>query len=177
MTEHDAQYWIRKLELAKHPEGGFYRVTYTADVKIAAAALPPGFSGARAVSTAIYFLLSNQESEEDGSGHFSAFHRLQSDELWHFHAGSPLVVHSITPEGSYAKLVLGPDAEKGEQFQGCIAAGCWFASAPLYPDSFALVSCTVSPGFDFADFELAGRDALSAAYPHHRELVEQFTRQ
>lgn len=177
MTERDARYWIRKLELAKHPEGGFYRVTYTADLKIPAEALPGGSKGARVVSTAIYFLLSNQIFEENASGHFSAFHRLQSDELWHFHAGGPLVVHSIAPGGSYTKLLLGKDPEDGERFQGCIPAGCWFASAPLYPDSFALVSCTVSPGFDFADFELAKRDELSTAYPQHRELVERFTRQ
>ena len=173
----DAAYWIRKLELAKHPEGGFYRLTYTADVKIAAGALPHGFKGARAASTAIYFLLSNQSFEGNEAGHFSAFHRLQADELWHFHAGSPLVVHSIAPGGEYSRLVLGPDAEQGEQFQGCVRAGCWFGSAPLHADSFALVSCTVSPGFDFADFELARRDELSALYPQHRELVEQLTRE
>ena len=175
MTERKAQYWIDKLKLTKHPEGGFYRLTYTADVKIPAEALPRGFKGARVASTAIYFLLSNEDGRED-AGCFSAFHRLQADELWHFHAGGPLVVHSIAPDGSYGRLLLGPDAEQGEHFQGFIPAGCWFASEPLHPESFALVSCTVAPGFDFEDFEMGKRAELSVAYPQHRELVARLTR-
>jgi predicted cupin superfamily sugar epimerase len=176
MAEQDAQYWIDKLQLQPHPEGGFYRVTYTAATRIAQAALPSKFKGARPTSTAIYFLLTNQARAATASGHFSAFHRLQSDEMWHFYAGDPLVVHQIAPDGSYTKLVLGSNIEAGEDFQAVVEAGCWFASAPLMPDSFALVGCTVSPGFDFADFELGTRVELTAHYPQHAGLIEQFTR-
>ena len=170
----DAAYWIDKLGLGKHPEGGYYRLTYTASTQIAASALPEGFAGSRPVSTAIYFLLSNQGG--DGEGHFSAFHRLRSDEMWHFYAGSPLVVHVIDPEGRYAEMVLGGDPECGESLQAVVPAGCWFASAPLRPESFALVGCTVSPGFDFFDFEMARRDELSAEYPQHAALIARLTR-
>jgi predicted cupin superfamily sugar epimerase len=170
----DAQYWIERLGLQKHPEGGFYCITYTAGTAITQAALPPGFHGARPASTAIYFLLSNQGSNPQG--HFSAFHRLRSDELWHFYAGSPLVVHIIAHNGEYSQLLIGPDPDQGQQFQAVVKGGCWFASAPLLPDSFALVGCTVAPGFDFAEFELARRDDLCAAYPQHAALVRRLTR-
>ena len=109
-------------------------------------ALPPEFSGARLVSTAIYFLLEGDN--------FSAFHRLRSDELWHFHAGSTITVHVIDPDGSYSEIHLGGDPEAGEVFQAVVKANCWFASQVRGPNSFALAGCTVSPGFDFADFEL-----------------------
>jgi len=92
----NARYWIDKLKLTPHPEGVYYRQTYRSATTIAADALPPGFTGPRAVSTAIYFLLEGES--------FSAFHRLGSDELWHFYAGSPLLVHSIDPEGGYSKF-------------------------------------------------------------------------
>jgi len=170
----NAQTWIDKLQLQPHPEGGYYRVTYTAATKIAADALPPGFTGARSASTAIYFLLSNQG--DDARSHFSAFHRLRSDEMWHFYAGSPLAVHVIAEDGSYTQLLIGPDIENGKHFQAVVKAGSWFASAPLLPDSFALVGCTVSPGFDFDDFELANRDLLAATFPQHRELIHRLTR-
>jgi predicted cupin superfamily sugar epimerase len=169
----DAQYWIDKLGLEQHPEGGYYRVTYTADTKIPRDALPAGFDGPRPVSTAIYFLLSNQGS--DARGHFSAFHRLRSDEMWHFYAGHPLVVHVIADD-AYSQLLLGPDSEIGQQFQAVVKAGCWFASALLVPESFALVGCTVAPGFDFADFELARREELIEQFPQYGELIARFTR-
>jgi predicted cupin superfamily sugar epimerase len=168
----DARYWIDHLRLGEHPEGGYYRLTYTADLAIAP---PAGFNGERPVSTAIYFLLSNEDAANP-SGHFSAFHRLRSDEMWHFYAGSPLVVHVIAPDGSYTQLLLGSDPERGEEFQAVVPAGRWFASVPLHPDSFALVGCTVAPGFDFADFEMAKRGELSAAYPQHAELIASLTR-
>ena len=147
---------------------------------LAASALPDGFAGARPASTAIYFLLSRESKEKgvehEGTGGFSAFHRLRSDEMWHFYAGASLVVHVIAPDGSYTRYLLGPDAEAGQQFQAVVEAGCWFASAPLLPESFVLVGCTVAPGFDFADFELATRAALWADFPQHAGLIAQFTR-
>ncbi len=175
MTEYDARYWIETLQLEKHPEGGYYRVTYTAALKLAQRALPEAFTGDRPVSTAIYFLLSSRQAET--TGHFSAFHRLRSDEMWHFYAGGPLAVHVIRPDGAYEQLPIGPDPERGQQLQTVVQAGCWFASAPLLPDSFALVGCTVAPGFDFADFELARRGELKAEFPQHAELIERFTRE
>ena len=171
MAERSAEYWIDQLKLEPHPEGGFYRLTYTAAATLA----PPQFEGARPASTGIYFLLTT--AQQASNGHFSAFHRLKSDEMWHFYAGSPLIVHVIAPDGTHSTLLIGDNPDRGEQFQAVVPAGCWFASAPLLPDSFALVGCTVSPGFDFADFELAKRAELTAAYPQHSELIARFTRQ
>ncbi len=94
-----AQYWIDRLNLIPHPEGGYYRETYRSELSIPRDALPPQFTGPRPVSTAIYFLLE--------SNNFSAFHRLRSDELWHFYAGSPITVHVIEPDGSYSGIQLG----------------------------------------------------------------------
>ena len=167
---------IRDLDLQPHPEGGFYRLTYTAPLQIPANGLPAAYGAPRPVTTAILFLLSRQSHIGSDAAGFSAFHRIRSDEMWHFYSGAPLAVHVIAPDGTYSELRLGPDPRAGEQFQAVVPAGCWFSSAPVYPDTFALVGCTVAPGFDFADFELAGREALVAQYPQQAGLITQFTR-
>jgi hypothetical protein len=163
-----ARYWIDKLQLAPHPEGGYYRQTYSSGITIAAEALPRGFAGPRAASTAIYFLIKDQN--------FSAFHRLRSDELWHFYAGSPLLVLSIDPSGQYSDFLLGSDPDRGQTLQAVIPAGSWFASHVADWKSWALVGCTVAPGFDFADLELAKREELRTRYPQHRVIIERLTR-
>ena len=164
----DAQYWIQTLSLQPHPEGGFYRQTYKADLVLPREALPPQFSGPRAACTAIYFLL-------DGEN-FSAFHRLRSDELWHFYIGGPLAVHVINEDGHYSEIHLGTDPKAGQVLQSLVKAGCWFASRLRDPKSYALVGCTVAPGFDFEDFELAKRTELIECYPQHQQLIEKLTR-
>jgi len=164
----DAEYWIKKLQLQPHPEGGYFRQTYRSPLRLAGEALP-GFPGARAASTAIYFLLEGKN--------FSAFHRLRSDEMWHFYAGSPLLVHVIEASGMYSAIALGSDAEAGQTLQAVVPAGCWFASHVADWKSWVLVGCTVSPGFDFEDFEMAKRAELAGMYPQHQELIEQLTRE
>ncbi|HWY04431.1 MAG TPA: cupin domain-containing protein [Candidatus Acidoferrum sp.] len=168
MTMSNAKYWIQKLQLEPHPEGGYFRQSYRSEVVIAREALPAGFSGARAVSTAIYFLLEEKN--------FSAFHRLRSDELWHFYAGEPLMVHGIEPEGKYFRILLGREPEAGQILQAVVRAGSWFASHVADWNSFSLVGCTVAPGFDFEDFEMGEREELGARYPQHRELIARLTR-
>ena len=163
----DAKYWIQKLELEPHPEGGFYRQTYKADLLLPREALPQ-FSGPRATSTAIYFLLEGEN--------FSAFHRLRSDELWHFYVGGPLVVHVIDEHDRYSEIQLGSDPEAGLVLQAVVKAGCWFASRLRDSNSYALVGCTVAPGFDFEDFELAKRAELVKSYSQHEELITKLTR-
>jgi uncharacterized protein len=163
----DAKYWIERLRLEPHPEGGYFRQTYKSDLTIAGGAIPE-FSGARAVSTAIYFLLEGEN--------FSAFHRLHSDEMWHFYAGSPLVVHVIDPAGDYSSILLGTNPEAKQVFQAVVMAGCWFASEVQDDKSWTLVGCTVAPGFEFEDFELARREVLARQFPQHRKLIERLTR-
>jgi uncharacterized protein len=169
----DAAYWIQKLELQPHSEGGFYRQTYRADLLLPKDALP-NFKGPRPAATAIYFLLEEKN--------FSAFHRLQSDELWHFYLGASLIVHVIDSDGSYSRIHLGSDSEATEVLQAVVKAGCWFASEVKVEgkgrpgNSFALVGCTVSPGFDFDDFEMANYEQLAQRHPQHSEIIGKLTR-
>ena len=170
---HESRFWIDRLQLIPHPEGGFYRETYRAPLQIPQSALPSTFKGARSASTAIYVLL-------DGEN-FSAFHRIAADEMWHFYAGSALAVEVIDPAGKHSQILLGSHPEAGEQFQAVVPAGCWFASHVFDSSSqksgaFSLVGCTVAPGFDFADFEIAQRASLTAQYPQHRDLIARLTR-
>ncbi|MGB8582874.1 MAG: cupin domain-containing protein [Candidatus Sulfotelmatobacter sp.] len=165
----DAAYWIKKLSLEAHPEGGYYRQCYRADLVLTKGALPPEFNGPRAVSTAIYFLLEGEI--------FSAFHRLHSDEVWHFYVGSTLVVHVIDQHGRYSEILLGSDPEAGEALQAVVKAGYWFASRVRDGKGFALVGCSVAPGFDFEDFEMAKREELVRAYPERRSAIERLTRE
>jgi predicted cupin superfamily sugar epimerase len=168
VKNNNARHWIEKLQLEPHPEGGYFRQTYRSDMMIAHEALPPGFGGARAASTAIYFLLEGEN--------FSAFHRLRSDEVWHFYAGSPLAVDVIQPAGLWSTILLGDDPDAGQVFQAVVCAGCWFASHVADWRGWALVGCTVAPGFDFEDFEMAKREELLTKYPQHAELIRRLTR-
>ena len=162
-----ADEWIRKLRLRPHPEGGYYRETYRAAEAIPAAALPDRFPGPRAHSTAIYFLLKR--------GQVSHFHRIRSDELWHHYAGDALEIHCLTPRQGHRILRLGARPERGELPQAVVAAGTWFGAVPAPRASFALVGCTVAPGFDFADFEMADPGALASAFPRQRGVISRLT--
>jgi len=164
-----AAYWIAKLGLQKHPEGGWYVETYRSSESVGRAGLPARFGGDRAMGTAIYFLLE--------AGQVSAWHRIRSDELCHFYAGDPLSVHWLDPAGGVARQVtLGPDPEAGQTFQAVVPAGAWFGARVVPPGAYALVGCTVAPGFDFADFELGRRAELLARFPEHRELIGMLAR-
>jgi predicted cupin superfamily sugar epimerase len=165
----DAGYWIKNLELIEHPEGGYFREIYRSPEAISKDSLPTRYEGDRSFSTSIYFLLIQEQ--------FSAFHRLKSDELWHFYLGSPLAIHIIDEDGNYSTAKLGKDFEKGEVFQTAIKAGSWFGAAADDVSSYSLVGCTVAPGFDFADFELGDREELSKRYPEHRAIIERLTRE
>jgi hypothetical protein len=164
----EAARWIARLNLAPHPEGGWYRQTYRSQLLLPSAALP-GYGGDRVAATTIYFLLSGDE--------FSALHRLRSDEGWHFYAGSPLVVHVVDAGGAYRQILLGSDPGAGHAFQAVVPGGCWFGSSLLQPGTFALVGCTVAPGFEFADFEMAKRPELLSLYPEHRGIITRLTRE
>lgn len=159
---------VAHYQLQAHPEGGFYSRTYASDVLIPANALPQRFTGDRFISTAIYFLLEGNQ--------FSAFHRIRSDELWHFYTGVGLYIYIIHPDGRGEQLKLGNDITKGYSFQHVVKAGCWFASKPVTNNGFSFVGCTVAPGFDFADFEMAEKEMLLKEYPQHSEWIELLCR-
>lgn len=164
---HDASYWIEHLSLKPHPEGGYFRETHRSADRVRDEHLPERYNGDRAFSTAIYFLLTGDRP--------SRFHRLASEELWHFHAGCAATIHLIDPAGNYSQMRIGSNPERGESFQIVIPSGCWFAAEADDFDGYVLVGCTVVPGFDFADFELARRDLLLSHYPQQRAVIERLT--
>jgi len=159
----DANYWIENLNLQAHPEGGYFKETYRSEDTVL-----NKYGKNRSASTGIYFLIT--------SANFSAFHKIESDEMWHFHGGSPLFVYVIMPDGELNILQIGNDLEKGQTPQAIVPAGCWFASRVEVPNSYSFVGCTVAPGFDFQDFVLANRDELTAEYPKHKEIIQELTR-
>lgn len=130
--------------------------------------MPARFEGKRFLSTAIYYLLEQAD--------FSAFHRLKSDECWHFYAGEPLNLFIIEDDGSLQQIVLGNNLLKSEVPQFFVKAGKWFAAAPCENSTFCFVGCTVTPGFDFEDLEFANKEALINQYPSHKLIIERFTR-
>jgi len=166
-TSYNAEYWINHLQLTKHIEGGWYNEVYRSTLVLNKQQLPASFSGERNSCTHIYFLL-----QKHG---FSAFHRIKSDELWHFYAGDTLIVYEIDSSGKLIEHLLGHELEKGQSLFCVINAGNWFASRSAPGSEYALVGCTVAPGFDFEDFELADRKSLSNVYPQHADLINQLT--
>ena len=163
-----AQSFIKQYQLQPHPEGGWYKETYKSTELLPLAALPQRFNGDRSFSTAIYFLLEQ--------GNFSAFHKIKSDECWHFYTGEPLVVYIISQQGALDIIELGNDINKGHVFQYVVPANCWFASRPAAESNFCFVGCTVAPGFDFEDFDLADAAELSKLYPQHRDIIHELCR-
>jgi predicted cupin superfamily sugar epimerase len=163
-----ARTWIDSLQLIPHPEGGHYREGYRAAETIRAADLPPRFGGERCFSTAIYFLLERSD--------FSAFHRIQQDEVWHHYYGSPVAIHVIEARGDHSRLLLGADPAAAILPQQVVRGGLLFAAEIVDKSGYALVGCTVAPGFDFADWSLPSRSQLLGEYPQHRELITRLTR-
>ncbi len=162
-----AEYWIEKLGLIKHPEGGYFKETYRSEEFIKRESLPVRFSGDRCFSTSIYFLLTKEE--------FSAFHRIKSDEIWHHYTGGTIELHIIDADGIYKKVLLGKKIDNDECLQIVVPKESWFASKVIGQEDFALVGCTVSPGFDFNDFELASKKELLEKYPSQIDIIEEFS--
>ncbi|MDQ4130618.1 MAG: cupin domain-containing protein [Actinomycetota bacterium] len=158
----DAVWLIRTLGLAPHPEGGYYRETFRAQHVV-----EPFPGGQRAASTAIYYLLP--------AGSFSALHRVCWDEAWHHYDGDPVDLHLLDRSGDYRIVRLGSRWDAGERPQYVVPGGAWQAAVSV-GDRFALCGCTVAPGFDFADFELASRADLLERFPGQREVITSLTR-
>ena len=152
---------IRRFDLKPHPEGGFFSETYRSARRVTR---DDGSVQTRSASTAIYYLLCD--------GAHSAWHRIESDEVWHFYAGQPLNVHVLDETGALVTHKLGNALTHADAvFQAVVPAGLWFAAECADPTTFALVGCTVAPGFEFSEFELADVDALKARYPLHAAFI------
>ena len=167
-TDHIASL-VKELNLTPHPEGGFYKETYRSQELISTMELPDRYNGSRCFATAIYFLLVKDS--------FSAFHKIKSDETWHFYQGSPIEIFSITPDGKLNRQVLGINWQQNEVPQYTIPAGTWFASRVITGGVYGLAGCTVYPGFEFSDFEMADRKALQESFPMHSNIIAALTRE
>ncbi|MBC5624660.1 cupin domain-containing protein [Clostridium sp. NSJ-49] len=153
-----AEYYIEKLEMLPHVEGGYFKESFLSESL---------YNTDKKLWSSIYFLLR--------TGEVSHFHRLKSDELWYYHAGESLTIYMITPEGNLITKQLGLNIENGESPQVLVPKGCIFGSA-MNNDGFSLVGCMVSPAFEYKDFELFNRDELLSLYPEHQSIINKLTR-
>ena len=164
----EAQELINNLELQAHPEGGYFKETYRSSALISKDNLDSIFEGDRNLCTCIYFLLTSEA--------FSAFHRINQDEIWHFYKGALVQLHLISPDGNYKVVTLGNNVINGEVPQFVVPGGYYFGAHLIQPDSYALFGCTVSPGFDFSDFQLPERSELLKLFPQHSKIITLLTR-
>ncbi len=158
---------IENLNLIAHPEGGYFKETYRSLGEIKEESLSDKYKGKRNYSTCIYFLLTSEK--------FSAFHRINQDEIWHFYDGSPIRLSVISEKGVYSNQIIGCDFSNGETPQVIVPGGSWFAAEVINKNDYSLVGCTVSPGFSFDDFELINREDLISIFPKHKELISRLT--
>lgn len=150
------------------PKEAISKEIYRSDEMIPEGALAGKYEGGRNCSTGIYFLLTSDT--------FSAFHQVHQDEGWHFYQGSPILLHTISPEGQYSITTIGNDILNGEVPQYYVKGGTWFGATVKNENDFSLVGCTVSPGFDFRDFVLADRRELLKTFPAHQKIIGELTR-
>lgn len=146
--------WINHLNLRKHPEGGYYKEVFRSNKQV---------DDSKSAVTSIYYLLEKNDR--------SAFHRLASPEIWYFHAGSPLMLYIIHPNGELESHLMSADISGNQQI--AIEPGCWFAADIPSRVGYTLVSCAVAPAFTFDDFELGDLQTLVKEYPQHKELLKR----
>lgn len=160
----DSKYWKALLGLEKHPEGGCFREIYRSKESVIKSALPERFESKHCLSTAIYYLLEHDD--------VSRFHRIKQDEVWHFYEGSPMIIYTLA-EKRMTAFRLGRNPHKGQLPMLVIPAGTIFAAEVENKRSYSLVGCTVSPGFEYEDFELMSRTSLVQSFPAHVDLINR----
>jgi predicted cupin superfamily sugar epimerase len=164
-----AQQIIDRLHLVPLTiEGGYFRETYRSTLTLPVGALPATYGGDRHVSTAIYYLLTPDT--------FSAIHRVKSDEVFHFYAGDAVEMLQLWPDGSGKTLFIGNDLAAGHAPQVVVPADVWQGCRLAPGGRWALMGCTVAPGFEYADYQAGKREELTAAYPRFAELIAALTR-
>ena len=158
--------WIELLKLQQHPEGGYYREVYRSGDSVSETDLPGGFRGDHCFSSAIYYLLKDDQ--------FLGFHRVRQDEIWHFYSGNPLSIYSLHSEGMVVQK-LGMHPDKGELPMIAVPGGTVFAAEVEKRRGYSLIGCTVSPGFEFSDFEKMRHNELLELFPHSKEIIEKLS--
>jgi len=165
-----AEQIIERLKLVPLTiEGGYFRETYRSNLSVSAGALPNDYGGDRNVSTSIYFLLTPDT--------FSAIHVIKSDEVFHFYAGDPVEMLQFLPDGSARIVIISNDMGAGHEPQLTVPAGVWQGCRLVAGGKWALMGCTVAPGFDYADFALANRAELIASHPEHTAMITALTKE
>lgn len=162
----DEKELIDRHQLKPHPEGGYFKENYRSEILMASRNLPNSFGGRRAMATSIVFFLP--------TGKFSTFHKLKQDEIWYFHAGSTLTIHSIDKDGVHNIYGLGDGVSEQSSPQVIIPAGTYFAAHAN--NGYALVGCMTTPGFDYADLDIPTASNLVKLFPQHEKLIRQLTR-
>jgi len=157
MEGNKMNYWVEKLRLEEHPEGGYYRETYRSSLQ---------YEG-RSLSTHIYYLLPGQRH--------SRFHRLKYDEHWYYHYGSSMKIYFLYDDGQLKEYQLGPDLEKGEELSVWVPGGTIFGGEVVDRRSFTLVSCHMSPGFHFEDFEMFSEQQLVRMFPEKTSIIQKLS--
>ena len=163
-----AQDIIRLLKLEKHPkEGGYFRETYRSPQSIPREHLPSAYSGPRDFSTAIYYLITPDS--------FSAMHRLPGEEIFHHYLGDGVEMLLLHPDGNSEIVTIGNDLLRGQSPQVIVPANTWQGSRLIDGGRFALLGCTMSPGFDYADYQHGSRDELIRQYPSQSQRIAALT--
>lgn len=160
---------IKLLKLEPHiVEGGYFLETYRSEFELNAQTLPPGFQGKRSLATAIYYCLAGDN--------FSELHRLVGDETFHFYLGDPVEMLQLYPDGSGNRLVMGQDIATGMMLQVTVPAGVWQGTRLLPGGKYALLGTTMSPGFDYCDYETGKREELLKQFPQFSKYINALTR-
>ncbi|MEN6357297.1 MAG: cupin domain-containing protein [Armatimonadota bacterium] len=161
---------VEKLGLEAHPmEGGYFRETYRSSLTIPGNVLPGEYDHDKSACTAIYFLI--------GPGHYSAMHRVKTDEIFHFYSGDPVEMLQLHPDGTHSVITIGSDIMSGEAPQVVVPAGSWQGSRLKPGGEYALMGTTVAPAFDYDDYEHGSRESLIAECPECEEMIRELTRE
>lgn len=154
--------------MKSHPEGGYFAEVFKSNCLVKSIHSQDYKNETRSAGTSIYYLLNKND--------FSAWHRLKSDELWHYYKGSAIKIHIINSQGMLTTYLLGDTLKNNlSVFQVTIPSGCWFAAELEDKTSYGFIGCTVNPGFKFKDFELADRALLSNQFPQHEKMITLLT--
>ena len=165
MTAEDVKTLLQLEPLAM--EGGFFRETYRSRYELSPPRLPAGFQGPRSLATAIYYLITPES--------FSPLHRLPGAEIFHFYCGDPAIMLQLLPDGTSRTITLGADLVNGHQPQVIVEGGVWQGCRLAPEGRWALLGTTMSPGFDFADYEPGERETLMARYPGAAAGIREYT--
>jgi predicted cupin superfamily sugar epimerase len=149
-------------------EGGFFRETYRSRWQVAAEYLPEGTHGSRSIGTAIYYMITPES--------FSTLHRLPGTEIFHFYMGDPVVMLQLHPDGLSRTVTLGTDLGNGQESQVVVRGNIWQGCRLAEGGKWALMGTTMSPGFDYADYETGVREELISQYPDVAEMIREYTR-